>query len=175
MVSNIVLVGMPASGKSTIGNMLADKLRNYTLFDTDCIIERTNGMKISEIFEKYSEDYFRKLEYETIKLVCSSGNFKIISVGGGAFENPDTRSTLLNFGKVFYLKSDLDVLYYRISKDSTRPLLNNENPRMVLDNLLKKREENFLKAHFTIDTSNLNEEEIVEKILGSIDETNSQC
>lgn len=175
MEYNIVLVGMPASGKSTIGKLLAERLSNYTLYDTDSIIERTEGLKITEIFEKYSEDYFRKLEYDTIKLVCTAGKSKIISVGGGAFENPDTRGTLLKFGKVFYLKSDLDVLYYRISKDSTRPLLNNENPREVLNNLLKKREENFLKAHFTIDTSNLNEEEIVEKILGSINEANSQC
>ncbi len=173
MESNIILVGMPASGKSTIGAFLYEKLPHYTLIDTDSLIERTVGLKISEIFEKYSEDYFRKLEYDTIKLVCSSGKCKIISIGGGAFENPDTRGTLLKFGKVFYLKSDLDVLYYRVSKDSSRPLLNNENPRLVLENLLKKREENFLKAHYIIDTSLLNENEIVEKILGSINETNS--
>ena len=173
---NIVLIGMPASGKSTIGKLLAEKLVNYTLIDTDSLIERTQGMKIVEIFERYSEDYFRKLEYDTIKMVCA-GNNKIVSIGGGAFENPDTRSTLLKFGIVFYLKSDIDVLYYRVSKDVSRPLLNNENPRLVLENLLKKREENFLKAHCVIDTSILNEEEIVEEIveeiLGKINATNS--
>ena len=176
MMPNIVLIGMPASGKSTIGKLLAEKLVNYTLIDTDSLIERTQGMKIVEIFERYSEDYFRKLEYDTIKMVCA-GNNKIVSIGGGAFENPDTRSTLLKFGIVFYLKSDIDVLYYRVSKDVSRPLLNNENPRLVLENLLKKREENFLKAHCVIDTSILNEEEIVEEIveeiLGKINATNS--
>ena len=175
METNIVLVGMPASGKSTVGLALAEKLSDYTLVDTDSFIERTQGVKITEIFEKYSEDYFRKLEYDAIKLVCSSGIKKIVSIGGGAFENPDTRGTLLRYGKVFYLKSDLDVLYYRISKDSSRPLLNNENPRLVLKELLQKREENFLKAHYIIDTSAMETAEIVEKILGSIDETNSQC
>ena len=174
MVSNIVLVGMPASGKSTIGLRLAEKLTEYTLCDTDALIEKTQGMKITEIFKKYSEDYFRRLEYDTIKLVCN-GNKKIISVGGGAFENPDNRITLLKFGKVFYLKSDLDVLYYRVSRDSNRPLLNNENPKLVLENLLKKREENFLKAHVILDTSDLSIEEVVEKILGSINEADSQC
>lgn len=172
---NIILVGMPASGKSSIGLCLAKLLPDYTLIDTDSLIERTSGMKIAEIFEKHSEDYFRKLEYDTIKLVCSSGKKRIVSIGGGAFENPDSRARLLQFGKVFYLKSDLDVLYYRISKDSTRPLLNNENPRQVLENLLEKREENFLKAHYLIDTSSMKEEEIAEFILGSINETNSQC
>ena len=173
MDCNIILIGMPASGKSTIGKLLSEKLTNYTLIDTDSLIERTNGMSISKIFEKFSEDYFRKLEYDTIKLICTQGKNKIISIGGGAFENPDTRSTLLKFGKVFYLKSDLDVLYYRVSKDSTRPLLNNENPRLALENLLKKREENFLKAHFVIDTSSMNIDEITDFILGSINETNA--
>jgi shikimate kinase len=172
MDANIVLVGMPASGKSTIALALAERLSDYTLIDTDSFIERSEGMKISEIFSKYSENYFRKLEYDTIKFVCT-GKKKIISIGGGAFENPDTRGSLLRFGKVFYLKSDLDVLYYRISGDASRPLLNNENPREVLENLLKKREENFLKAHFILDTSNMEVDEVVNFVLGQIDETNS--
>ena len=173
MNCNIILIGMPASGKSTIGKLLSEKLTNYTLIDTDSLIERTNGMSISKIFEKFSEDYFRKLEYDTIKLICTQGKNKIISIGGGAFENPDTRSTLLKFGKVFYLKSDLDVLYYRVSQDSSRPLLNSENPRQVLENLLNKREENFLKAHHVINSSDLSKAEVIEKILGFINETNS--
>lgn len=174
MGNNIILIGMPSCGKSTIGTLLAQRLPEYTLLDTDSIIEKTQGMKIAEIFEKFSEDYFRKLEYDTIKLVCSGKN-KIISIGGGAFENPDSRGTLLRFGKVFYLKSDLDVLYYRISKDTSRPLLNSENPKETLTNLLKKREENYSKAHLIIDTNNKNEDEILDLILGSIDETSSQC
>ncbi len=173
MKTNIILVGMPASGKTTIGLELSKYLNNYTFIDTDSFIEKTQGMLISEIFKKYSEDYFRKLEYDTIKLVCSAGDSRIISVGGGAFENPHSRMLLLNFGKVFYLKSDLDVLYYRISGDSTRPLLQTENPRLALENLLKKREENFLKAHKIIDTSLLRIDEIIKIILGSINETST--
>ena len=160
---------MPASGKTTIGKLLAEKLNDYILFDIDSVIEKTNGMKISEIFAKYSEDYFRKLEYDTIKLVCTGKN-KIISTGGGSFENPDNRATLLKFGKVFYLKSDLDVLYYRLSEDSSRPLLQRENPKEVLENMLKKREENYQRAHYTVDTSIMDEDEIVRFILN---ETNS--
>ena len=69
------------------------------------------------------------------------------------------------------MKSDLDVLYYRIAEDSSRPLLQKEDPRLILDNLLKKREENYQKAHYIIDTSELDEDEIVAKILGNINET----
>ncbi|MBQ4114115.1 shikimate kinase [bacterium] len=173
METNIILVGMPACGKTTVGKLLADKLYDYTLIDTDSFIEKTSGMSIKDIFAKYSEDYFRKLEYDAIKLLCN-GNRKILSLGGGAFENPDNRATLLKYGKVFYLKSDLDVLYYRISKDNSRPLLNNENPRQALEMLYKKREENFNKAHFVVDTDKLSENEIVDIILGSMYETNPQ-
>ncbi len=172
MGSNIVLIGMPASGKTTIGTLLGKELDGYTLFDTDSIIEKTNGMTISEIFKQFSEDYFRKLEYDTIKMVCTGKN-KIISIGGGAFENPDNRATLLKFGKVFYLKSDLDVLYYRISSDSTRPLLQKENPRKILENMLLRREENFKKAHYTVDTSSLSEDEIVRFIINEADAKSS--
>lgn len=172
MGSNIVLIGMPASGKTTIGTLLGKELEGYTLFDTDSIIEKTNGMTISEIFKQFSEDYFRKLEYDTIKMVCTGKN-KIISIGGGAFENPDNRATLLKFGKVFYLKSDLDVLYYRISSDSTRPLLQKENPRQILEDMLLRREENFKKAHYTVDTSSLNEDEIVRFIINEADAKSS--
>ncbi len=172
--NNIILVGMPGSGKSYIGLKLSEKLAGFTLVDTDSVVEKTQGLKISEIFEKFSEDYFRKLEYDTIKMVCCGEN-KIISVGGGAFENPDNRNTLLNFGTVFYLKSNLDVLYYRISKETTRPLLQNDNPKAALENLLKKREHNYLKAHYVIETDNMSEDEIVDFIMGSIDETSSSC
>ena len=171
MKDNIILIGMPASGKTTIGILLNERLKDYTLIDTDSLIEKTQGMKISEIFQKYSEDYFRKLEHDTISMVCT-GNKKIVSIGGGAFENPSNRTNLLNFGKVFYLKSDLDILYLRIAEDKTRPLLQKENPRQILENLLLKREENYKKAHFTINTSTMNEDEIIRFI---INETSSQC
>ncbi len=164
MVNNIILIGMPACGKTTIGALLASKLPNYVHIDIDSVVEKTAGMKISEIFAKYSEDYFRKLEYDTIKMVCNGSN-RVISTGGGAFENPDNRVTLLNFGKVFYLKSSLDILYDRLKEDSTRPLLQNENPLKILENMLKKREENYRKAHCIIDTNSLSEDEIIGFIL----------
>lgn len=172
MTHNIILIGMPASGKTTIGLELSKVLNNYVLIDTDAYIEKTIGLKITEIFTKYSEDYFRKLEYDAIKLLCT-GQQKIISIGGGAFENPDNRATLLKFGKVFYLKSSLDILYYRISNDASRPLLQTNNPKEVLKKLLAKREENYLKAHHIIDTDCIELNKIINFILESINETNS--
>ncbi len=169
MGSSIILVGMPACGKTTIGAKLAENLSDYIHIDVDSLIERTEGKAISKIFEDCSEDYFRKLEYDTIKMVCT-GKDKIISTGGGAFQNPDNRAMLLNFGKVFYLKTNIETLYNRIANDTTRPLLAKENPKKILEDMLSKREDNYKKAHYTIDTNNLSEDEIVRFI---IDETNS--
>ena len=168
MECNIILTGMPACGKTTFGAMLAETLENYIHIDIDSLIEKTEGMKISEIFEKYSEDYFRKLEHDTIIMVCKGKN-KIISTGGGAFENPANRAVLLNFGKVFYLKTDLDILYNRIIKETHRPLLQKENPRQILEQLLNKREENYKKAHYTVDTNKLSEDEIIRFIINEAD------
>lgn len=170
MGSNIILVGMPACGKTTIGTKLAENLADYIHIDIDSLIERTEGKAISKIFEEFSEDYFRKLEYDTIKMICTGKN-KIISTGGGAFQNPDNRAMLLNFGKVFYLKTDIEILYDRITNDTTRPLLMKDNQRKILEDMLLRREENYKKAHYTIDTSGLSEDEILRFIL---DETNSQ-
>lgn len=164
MRDNIILIGMPGCGKTTIGAKLAEKLPEYIHIDTDSMIERTAGMKISDIFAKHSEDYFRKLEYDTIKLSCN-GDKRILSTGGGAFENPDNRATLLKYGKVFYLKSSVDNLYNRIVGDTTRPLLQKANPREILENMLKKRETNYEKAHYIIDTDLLSENEIIGFIL----------
>ena len=170
MGSNIILVGMPACGKTTIGVRLAENLADYIHIDVDSLIERTEGKAISKIFEEFSEDYFRKLEYDTIKMICTGKN-KIISTGGGAFQNPDNRAMLLNFGKVFYLKTDIEILYDRITSDTTRPLLMKDNQRKILEDMLLRREENYKKAHYTIDTSGLSEDEILRFIL---DETHSQ-
>lgn len=81
MTHNIVLVGMPASGKTTIGTLLAEKLDGYSLYDTDSIIEKTQGMTINEIFEKFSEDYFRKLEYVQLKwsALVKTGLFQLVA------------------------------------------------------------------------------------------------
>ena len=71
MKTNIILIGMPASGKTTIGIEISKKLSDYTFIDTDAFIEKTTGHTITEIFKIYSEDYFRKLEYDSIKLLCN--------------------------------------------------------------------------------------------------------
>ena len=167
MECNVILVGMPASGKTTIGNKLAEILPNYILCDTDSIIEKTSGLKIVEIFSKYSEDYFRKLEYDTIKLVCTGKN-KIISVGGGAFENKDTREFLLRNSVVIYLETSADIIFERIKTDTSRPLLCDNMTIEKITEIMNLRKQNYQSATYTINTDNKTPTQIAQDIIGAI-------
>lgn len=148
---NIVLVGMPGAGKSFIGNKLAKLLVHFSYFDVDYQIEQRAGLTISEIFEKHGEKYFRELETKIIKEISKNKN-QIISLGGGAFENFENIQTLKFNGICFYLKAPVEELFNRIKNEQHRPLLNGDDPKETLKKLLKKREKNYLKANFTIDT-----------------------
>ena len=125
--NNIVLVGMMGAGKSTVAKSLVNLLNDYSIQDVDSLIEQKMSLSISEIFDKYGEQEFRKIESEVIEETCQK-NKTIISTGGGAFENPINRKVLLNSGKVFYLYAPSQVLYDRIKTQGDRPLLQCENP-----------------------------------------------
>ena len=160
-MNNIVLIGLMGAGKSTIGKALSKDL-NYNFIDIDEEIVKSEKMSINDIFKLKSETYFRELETKTIEKFSKSDN-AVISLGGGAFENEKNRTILLNSSKVFYLKASIDTLFERIKTDNSRPLLKCDNPKEKLKELLKKREVNYEKAHYTINAEN-SLEEIIQKI-----------
>ncbi len=106
-VENIVLVGMPGSGKSTLGRLLSEKL-GREFIDTDTLIEEKYG-KIPEIFEKHGEGYFRHLESEAV-FEASIKQGKIIATGGGAVLREENRRYLHHNGKVIFLNRDINAL-----------------------------------------------------------------
>ena len=168
--NNIVLVGMMGAGKSTVAKSLVNLLNDYSIQDVDSLIEQKMSLSISEIFDKYSEQEFRKIESEVIEETCQK-NKTIISTGGGAFENPINRKVLLNSGKVFYLYAPSQVLYDRIKTQGDRPLLQCENPELVFINLLEKRDKNYRKADYIIDTTSLSPEQVAREVLRRGNET----
>lgn len=153
---NIVLVGMMGAGKSYIGSKLAKLLSHFSYVDTDEAIEDAAGLSIPEIFEQKSEKYFRELEEEIILKISKNKN-QIISIGGGAFENPKSISALKENGLIFYLKAPANELFSRIENTSTtpdqRPLLKGDFSLKAIEKLLKKREKNYLSANFIINTN----------------------
>ena len=167
MNADIVLTGLPGAGKTTVGKLLSENIKGYRFCDVDSLIEAREKMTISEIFEKKSENYFRKLEESLIKELSSQKGL-IISIGGGAFESEINRTNLLNCGTVFYLYAPAEVLYERIKHQKNRPLLNCDNPFQKLSELLLKREINCKKSHFTIDTTDKTPDETARDILRTL-------
>lgn len=163
-MKTITIIGMMGAGKTTIGKLLGQFLK-FDFIDTDSEIEKQTGKSISEIFAKYGEEYFRTLEKNVIKTIFNSEN-KIISTGGGAFENKEIRDLLLENSTVVYLKTTPDVIFERIKNNSQRPLLKNNMNIETITEILNNRQKNYKLAHYTISTDYKNLNKIIEEILG---------
>jgi len=148
---NIVLVGMMGAGKTYIGGKLAKLVAHFSYVDIDAEIEKNTGLTIQEIFEQHGEKYFRQLEADTIKEISKTRN-QIISIGGGSFDNPENIKALKSNGLTFYLKAPAKELFSRIENETNRPLLNADFSQKTIEKLLRKREKNYIKANFIIDT-----------------------
>ena len=153
---------MMASGKSTIGRLLAKKL-NLKFFDTDFIIEKKVKMKIFEIFKKKGELYFRNLE-KKITLNLLNKNNCVISLGGGAFINEAVRKVSQKDNTTIWLNWSLKTLIDRIKKNNKRPVASNLNNNELKD-LLINRSKIYSKANYKIDCENMQKTEIINKII----------
>ena len=169
MKNNIALIGMMGCGKSTIGKELQRHLLEYSFVDIDELIESSTQKKISEIFLKYGEHHFRVLENDKIKSVLKN-DFQIISLGGGAFEDPENRDLLLSKAFVIFLKASPQAIFDRIKNETHRPLLRRDFSVEKIQEIMQKRLPNYEKAHFTIDTTEKTPYNIVNEILGVLDD-----
>lgn len=161
---NIAFIGMMGCGKTTVSKALSKFLPDYSYVDIDEEIEKNTGKKISEIFLKYGEPHFRMLESEKIKRVCANNN-QIISLGGGAFENPQTRKLLEDTSLTIYLKASPQEIYNRIKEEVHRPLLRKNFSVEKISEILDKRKKNYEKAAKTVDTCAKSPDNIVKEIL----------
>jgi shikimate kinase len=161
---NVVITGFMCSGKTSVGKRLAEKL-NFDFLDTDDLIENKVGMRITEIFEKYGEPYFRELEAQIIKEVSEKDKL-VISTGGGVVLREENVNNLRKNGVIINLVAKPETIYERLKKQpGIRPLLNKPNPLEEIKKLLEYRERYYKNCDFRVETDNLSVEEIVEKIL----------
>lgn len=159
--TNLVLVGLMGAGKSVIGRMLA-QLVDLPFVDTDDEIVAAAQMPITEIFESYGEPEFRALETRVVKRVLQEGP-QIVSTGGGAFMNEETRQNVLSSSVTLWLKADFDVLWQRVSKRSTRPLLQQPNPQEILRDLMNERYPIYAQADLVVQSRNAPKSIVVEE------------
>lgn len=143
---NIILIGFMGCGKSTIGIRLSYRMKQPML-DTDKYIERTNGCTISEIFEKEGEQSFRDKETGLL-LDLKNQRIKdnIISTGGGMPLREINRSYLKSLGVVVWLRIKPETVYERLKGDTTRPLLQSENPYERICEMMNSRYEAYEEA-----------------------------
>jgi shikimate kinase len=161
---NLVFLGMMGSGKSSIGSLIAKKLK-IKFIDVDKEIEKELGLSISKIFETKGENYFRKLE-QKITLKILKINSTVVSLGGGAFMNKVIRNEILKNHISFWLNWDNETLLNRIKNSKKRPLAFNSTENELID-LIKKRSNIYSKALYEIKCDNLSKSEIVKKVLNN--------
>jgi len=126
------------AGKTTIGSKLASHLEKE-FFDTDKEIENITGANIPLIFELEGEDGFRKRETQVLSQLATKDNI-LLATGGGIVLRKENREKLKEHGCVIYLHATLDHLLERTAKDRNRPLLQTENPRKTLSDIIQQRE-----------------------------------
>jgi shikimate kinase len=163
---NLVLIGLMGAGKSAIGRMTAQTL-GIPFVDSDHEIERVSRMSITDLFAAYGEAEFRALETRVIKRLLRSGP-RVVSTGGGAYINENTRRHIKRGGLTVWLNADLDVLWERVNKRDTRPLLKTENPRQTLENLMNARYPIYAEADLTVMSRDVKKETMVEEVLAAI-------
>ena len=145
------LIGLPGSGKSTVGRQLARRLQ-LPFFDSDQVIEERLGCPIRQYFEREGEESFRDIESAVIDDLTLE-QCGVVSTGGGAVLKPANRLCLHQRGRVVYLKSSPDELFRRLRHDRNRPLLQVADPLQRLRDLYAIRDPLYREtAHFVIET-----------------------
>ena len=148
-MKSIALIGFMACGKSTLGRILAHEM-NYSFIDTDTQVEKKEGRKISEIFDSDGEDYFRRIESDTLR-ECSSRKRAVLSTGGGIVARPENIAILKENSFVVFLDVPFDILAERAT-GSGRPLFRDRDAAFQL---WKKRYELYRStADMVYDKSN---------------------
>lgn len=163
---SIVFVGLMGAGKTAIGRKVANAL-GLVFVDSDHEIEGVSRMTIPELFERYGETEFRALEQRVIGRVLENGP-QVLSTGGGAYMNAQTRAAIAEQGISVWLKADLDLLMERVAKKQNRPLLQNADPRAVLAKLMDERYPVYALAEVTVETRDERKEIIATEVIEAI-------
>jgi shikimate kinase len=162
----IVLLGMMGVGKSSVGRKLAARL-GAPFADSDAEIESAAGMTIPEFFDLYGEAEFRKGERRVIARLLSEPPH-VLSIGGGAFMDADTRALVKQCATSVWLKADPSVILERALRRDNRPLLQGGDVNKKLDDLLAARAPAYATADITVQSDDRPVDETVERVLKAL-------
>jgi shikimate kinase len=165
----IVLVGLMGSGKSALGKRLSVAL-SLPFIDSDALVEEEAGITIAEIFELAGETRFREMERRVIKSVLEGGAC-ILSTGGGAFCNKETRTAITANAVSIWIDSSPETLLSRIGNPASRPLLTTGDPLEILTNLRETRAPDYAEADLYLRTGKQSHRTAMKKLLGLLVDT----
>jgi shikimate kinase len=161
--TNIILTGFMGTGKTTRGQLLAEKI-GYQFVDTDALIEQQTGKTIADLFQSYGETAFRKLESELVENLAEQQGL-VIATGGGLVLNPNNVAMLSKTGKIICLTASPEEILARVSKQQgVRPLLQGENPLGKITQLLQQRDSVY-RQFPQLSTSKFSRDQLVGEIL----------
>lgn len=162
----IVIIGMPGSGKSSVGRKLAARL-GLPFVDSDAEVERAAGMTIEQIFDNLGEPAFRDGEHRVIARLLE-GPPCVLSTGGGAFLNAATRDLVRKHALSVWLKAEIDVLLDRTSRRDNRPLLRNGDHSKILQELLAQREPFYATADIVVTSDTRPVDNMAERVVRAL-------
>jgi len=160
---NVILIGFMGTGKSSIGKLLAQKLK-WNFVDTDSLIGKSAGMTISEIFTKKGEPKFRDMESDILQQVLSKEN-QVISTGGGIVLREENMNRMKQNGIIIALSATPEIIFARTRHRKTRPVLGDEPTLDRVKEILNFRSSLYAQADFSINTSALSKDKIITLIL----------
>ena len=161
---NIIITGFMGTGKTTVGEEVARRL-NRKFYDTDRMIESQNNLSILDIFNKFGEAHFRELERNIFQRLLTTTKDAVIATGGGTLLFLKNGEKSLNSSIIFCLSSRSEILIKRLTRSSSRPLLQKEELEENISTLLKKREKEYHKMGHQIDTSDISPVQVAKKII----------
>lgn len=168
LMSRIILIGFMGCGKSSVGRNIAGKL-GYNLVDTDKYIEEKEGRSISSIFASQGEEFFRELETDTLREFTKADENVVLSAGGGLALREVNRQLFKQIGITVYLKASARTIYSHVKGDTKRPLLQCDNPKKRIHELMESREIFYqAAADIVIDTDGKTIDMIADEIISKL-------
>ncbi len=166
---HLVLIGFMGSGKTSIGRSLSYKLKR-AFYDTDKMIEESEGITVSEIFATKGEKYFREHETQTLREIREDRIPRIYSLGGGTPVSLQNQPLIKTIGTVVYLRLSPEDVWERLKGDTTRPLLQCDDPLAKIKSLMKLRAPAYERcADIIIDNGGKDRDDVVAEILSELE------
>jgi shikimate kinase len=172
MSDNLILIGFMGAGKSSVGRLLATRL-GRCFVETDEMITATEGRPIPEIFAEKGEAHFRALEDEAVRLLALKRG-DVIATGGGLPCGAGRAESLRAIGTVVWLSGDFSALYERALRGGDRPMLSGRT-REQAETLYEARKAFYSKADVTVDTTELNPDQVAARVAAALAERQRQA